>query len=90
MIARASAAILLLAGAGYAQTSRGTVAGTVQDTTSAVVRGVRITLRGVDTDVQLSTITNEAGLYRFDAVDPGVYEVTILHPGFRSYSLSGS
>jgi hypothetical protein len=89
VIGRFTAAVLLFAGGVYAQTSRGTVTGTVLDETTAVVRGARITLKAADTDVQRSTVTNEAGLYRFDAVDPGVYDITVLHPGFRTYSVSG-
>src|SRR5262249_44101308 len=31
-------------------------------------------------------VSNEAGVYRFDAVDPGVSNVTVSHPDFRKYS----
>jgi hypothetical protein len=33
-----------------------------------------------------STTTNEAGLYRFDAVDPGSYKVDVKHPGFKNFT----
>lgn len=80
------AAALVLSVAASAQTSRGTLTGTVLDPTGAVIRGVQMTLTGVDTGVRLSTLTNEAGVYRFDAVDLGVYDLTAAHPGFRTYS----
>ena len=67
--------LLLLAGAAHAQTSRGTVTGTVLDPTGAVIGGARVILAGVETGVKLSTDSNEAGVYRFDAVDLGVYEL---------------
>ena len=73
----------------FAQTSRGTVTGTVLDASGAVVPGARVTLTGVETGVRLSTDSNEAGIYRFDAVDLGVYELKVTHPGFRTYSGSG-
>lgn len=45
-----------------------------------------MTLIGVETGVQLSTVTNEAGLYRFDAVNPGAYNAKVSYPGFRDFS----
>jgi outer membrane receptor protein involved in Fe transport len=72
-----------------AQTSRGTVTGTVLDPTGAAVRNARITLTSVNTGVELSTVSNDAGIYRFDAVDLGVYELQVQHPGFRTYVGAG-
>src|SRR5690242_1716918 len=69
----------------HAQTSRGTVSGAVLDPTGAVVRGATVSLTGVETGVRLSTISNETGVYRFDAVDLGVYELHVAHPGFQTY-----
>src|SRR5215467_13886709 len=83
------AAVLTLAVALHAQTSRGTVTGTVLDPSGAVMGGARITLTGIDTGVRLSTVSNESGVYRFDAVDLGAYDLTIEHPGFRTYSATG-
>ena len=44
------------------------------DSTGAVIGGARLTLAGVDTGVRPATGSNEAGVYRFEAVDLGVYE----------------
>jgi hypothetical protein len=71
------------------QTSRGTVTGTVLDPSGAVIVGAKVTMIGVETGVQLSTDSNEAGIYRFDVVDLGLYELKITHPGFRAYLGSG-
>jgi hypothetical protein len=83
------AAVLMLVATVNAQTSRGTVTGTVLDPTAAVINGARVALTAVDTGVRLSTDSNEAGVYRFDAVDPGVYQLQVTHPGFRSYFGTG-
>ena len=83
-IANLLAAVLTLTLAAHAQTSRGTVAGTVLDPTGAVIGGARISLTGVNTGVRLSTESNDAGVYRFDAVDLGVYDLQVAHPGFRT------
>jgi hypothetical protein len=81
--------VLALALAAQAQTSRGTVTGTVMGQSGAVVAGARVTLTGVETGVRLSTASNDAGVYRFDAVDLGVYEIQIAHPGFRNFLGAG-
>ncbi|HYM13695.1 MAG TPA: carboxypeptidase-like regulatory domain-containing protein, partial [Bryobacterales bacterium] len=65
------AAILTFTVAAQAQTSRGTVTGTVLDQSGAVIGGAHVTLTGVETGVKLSTESNGAGVYRFDAVDLG-------------------
>src|SRR5262245_36815831 len=79
------AALLLVAISANAQTSRGTVTGTVLDPSGAVVGGAHVTLTGVETGVHLATNSNEAGVYRFDAVDLGVYVLTVTQPGFATY-----
>src|SRR5713226_3225124 len=71
------------------QTSRGTVTGTVLDASGAVIAGARVALTGVETGARLSTDSNQAGVYRFDAVDLGVYQLGVTHPGFRTYLGSG-
>ena len=80
---------LALSLAAHAQTSRGTVTGTVLDSSGAVVAGVHVSLRRADTGGKLSTTSNDAGIYRFDAVDLGVYELQATRPGFRTYLGTG-
>ena len=87
-------ALLVLLAGGLAlpvlsQTSRGTVTGTVLDPSGAVITGARVTLNGVETGVHRSTVANESGTYRFDAVDLGLYELTVTHAGFRPFLASG-
>jgi hypothetical protein len=81
----ALAAVLGLALSAQAQTSRGTVTGTVFDPSGAAVGGASVSLTGVNTGVKLSTESNAAGIYRFDAVDLGVYQLQASHPGFRTF-----
>ena len=77
------ATALVFALAVHGQTSRGTVTGTVLDQSGAVIRGAGVRLAGVDTGAKLSTMSNDSGVYRFDAVDLGVYELEVAHAGFR-------
>jgi hypothetical protein len=81
--------VLAFTALAHAQTSRGTVTGTVLDPSGAVVPGARLILTGTETGLRLPTESNEAGVYRFDAVDPGVYGLTVAHPGFKSYVAIG-
>ena len=82
-------AALTLGFTAHAQTSRGTVTGTVLDQSGAVIGRARVGLTGVDTGVKLSTASNDAGVYRFDAVDLGVYRLQVAQPGFRTYLGAG-
>ena len=81
------AAVLILTATAYAQTSRGTVTGTVLDPSGAAIGGARVTLTGVATGVRLSTGSNDTGVYRFDAVDPGAYSVKVTATGFKIASM---
>lgn len=66
-----------------AQTSRGTVTGLVSDSTGAAVSGANVELTNRSTNVIRSTKSTESGIYRFDAVDPGPYEVRVTGTGFQ-------
>jgi len=68
------------------QTSRGTLTGIVTDAQGGAIPAANVTLNNEATNVQRTTQTNEAGLYRFDAVDPGSYTVNVQSAGFQQYS----
>jgi hypothetical protein len=68
-----------------AQTSRGTVSGLITDEQKAAIPGATVDLTSLATNVTRSTSTNESGLYRFDAVDPGEYKLTVKSAGFRTF-----
>ncbi len=69
-----------------AQTSRATISGLVTDPSGAAVANADVELKGI---ITRSTKTTEAGVYRFDAVDPGWYSVSVKMPGFESASRAG-
>ncbi len=83
------APVLALAVAAHAQTSRGAVTGTIIDASGAIVPKARATLVATRTGLQWSTLSNQAGIYRFEAVDPGIYELRVTHPGFRRFLSTG-
>jgi outer membrane receptor protein involved in Fe transport len=85
----ALAAIVALAIAAQAQTSRGTVSGTVTDPSGAVVAGVSVVLTRNETGARRAANSNEAGIYRFEAVDLGVYDLKVTETGFTPFLATG-
>jgi len=81
--------VLLCGGSLLRQSSRGSLSGTVSDPSGATVAGAAVELRSQETGVPRSTLSNDAGLYRFDAVDPGTYELNVKAGGFRSFASKG-
>jgi hypothetical protein len=69
----------------FAQGERATISGTVTDTSQAVVPGVAITVRNVDTNVASHTESNSAGIYVIPALPPGRYDLTAEKAGFRAF-----
>jgi outer membrane receptor protein involved in Fe transport len=59
------------------------------DPSGAVVAGAGVVLTHTATGVRRSATSNEAGIYRFDAVDLGVYDFEVTHPGFASFIATG-
>jgi outer membrane receptor protein involved in Fe transport len=72
-----------------AQTSRGTVAGLITDPSAATVANAKVEIKNTATNVVRSSTTNDAGLYRFDAVDPGNYQISSTAPGFKAAQTTG-
>src|SRR5215467_5236783 len=62
----------------------GNINGRVTDNSDAVVPGVSITLTSPAIQGQQTTITDEAGNYRFILLPPGVYTVKFDLPGFKT------
>ena len=63
-----------------AQVLYGTLTGTVTDPTGAVVVGASVTALETQTGVSQTAETDSAGIYRFTALLPGTYKVTISAP----------
>ena len=62
------------------------VTGLVQDKTGAIVVGAKVTLTNEATNVSVSTVTTSSGAYVFDGIVPGSYAITVVAPGFSTYS----
>src|ERR1043166_5324202 len=64
--------------------STATIIGTVTDPRGAVVPGATVVARNVDTGIERTTQTTNEGLYRFDNLPPGNYDVRVDAQGFST------
>ena len=81
----ACCAYVALTGAATAQESRGTIAGTVRDTSMAVVPGASVTITNVAMGTSVPVVTNEAGVFQAPYLIPGTYRVVVELTGFKRY-----
>jgi hypothetical protein len=75
---------VLLAGNSYAQVLYGGITGTVTDASGAVIPGAQVAALETQTGVRQTTTTNSEGIYRFTALLPGTYTVTVSGKGFET------
>jgi hypothetical protein len=81
--------MVLVGGLSFAQLPTATILGTVRDSSGAIIPGVNVTAKDVDTGQVRSTVSAADGSYRFSALPIGNYEVRSEHPGFQSEVRSG-
>jgi hypothetical protein len=68
----------------WAQTSTtGAIAGVVSDTTAAVLPGVSVVVKNIDTGNSSATTSNAQGSYNFPLLSPGNYSVSAKTVGFK-------
>ena len=68
-----------------AQETRGSITGTVTDSTGAVVAGATLRLMNTGTDIVFTAETNTAGQYRFLFLNPGTYKLSATVTGFKTF-----
>ena len=78
--------LLSLTGAGnaFAQSSMGTVVGTVTDQSGGVIPGASVTLTSLDTAIAATRISDDSGHFTFINVRPGNYELKVELSGFST------
>lgn len=83
--------LLLLAPAWscLAQEARGTILGRVTDASGAVVPGITVQITNEATNIPVSLITNEQGIYQAPLLLPGTYRIAASGNGFKNYVRSG-
>ena len=75
--------LLAFSASGFAQGGNAQLGGVVQDPSKALIPGVMITAKNVDTGVIASQLANESGVYSFPVLQPGTYDVSAELTGFK-------
>src|ERR1700692_1675853 len=73
----------------HAQVSGATLTGTVTDASGAVVASAKVSIKNTATDVTRDVTTDSAGLYSAPNLLPGVYDITVVAPGFSTSLQTG-
>jgi Carboxypeptidase regulatory-like domain/TonB dependent receptor len=79
----------LAAGPASAQTIRGTITGTVTDSTGGVVPAVTVTVVNRSTGILTSALTTRDGSFTIPLLPPGTYGATVEQQGFKKYLRDG-
>lgn len=66
-----------------AQSTTGSVYGTVSDSSGAVIPNAVVTITDVEKKTSHTTRTNGTGDYLFPLLDPGLYDVSAIYKGFK-------
>jgi len=75
----------LVSGTASAQITRGSIAGTVRDSSGGVVPGATVTITHVETNsVRPPVVTDEQGFFSAPGVEPGTYRVKTELSGFTT------
>ncbi|HUV69984.1 MAG TPA: carboxypeptidase-like regulatory domain-containing protein [Terracidiphilus sp.] len=67
----------------FAQVTEGSISGTVQDATGAVIPNAQVTLLNTDQGITLQTKSSGSGAYTFSPVRAGHYTLSVTAPGFQ-------
>ena len=81
--------VAVACGYAWAQNTGATLQGTVTDPSDLAVSNVTIELKNAATGVSRTTVATTEGIFRFNSVEPGVYDVTVRPPaGFKEFVLN--
>lgn len=86
-------AVLIASGLAHApaaaQFQRGSIYGTISDPNQGVLPGATVTIESEALLQPQTFVTNEVGSYRFPALPPGTYKLTMNLSGFRAFVRDG-
>ena len=72
-----------------AQSDRGSLAGTITDSTGAVVPNATITVTGADTGTVYNAVSSSVGSYRIQDMVLGAYNIKVAATGFKGAERTG-
>src|SRR5689334_1366793 len=68
----------------FGQSTNGSISGTIEDPSKALIPGVTVTATNSATGVVSSVMTNETGAYNLPGLLPGSYKVSAALSGFQT------
>src|SRR5580692_7532233 len=74
---------------GQAQSTQGSIIGSVKDSAGAVIPGATVTLTSVDEGAVRTTTSNGVGDFSFQDVKAGRYSVEVAAPNFEKWAVAG-
>src|ERR1044071_6969145 len=74
---------------GQASSTTGATGGSVVDQSGGVISGATITVRSLDTGLERTVKTEDAGVFRITQLPPGIYELTANAQGFNQLKRTG-
>lgn len=81
--------LTLLSSLAFGQAESGTIAGTVKDSSGAVIPNATVTVKNLGTGAERAVQTNTSGQYTIPSLTPGHYEVTAKSGSFAAYKGRG-
>src|SRR3954468_16379173 len=73
----------------FAQSFRGSIEGTVTDSSGGVVPGAEVKVTGTDTGLVRTATTNDLGAYSLTELPGGMYSVAVTKTGYKGANLKG-
>ncbi len=73
----------------FAQSDRGTMTGTVSDSTGAVIPNVPVQAKNAATGIVYDGATSSTGNYTISQLPVGSYQISVTAPGFKAYTRTG-
>ena len=70
-----------------AQSTYGSILGTVHDASGAEIQGAQVTLTNAGTGATRTEVTDAGGNYAFRNIDVGAYKIAISAPGFQAQTM---
>ena len=67
-------------------TTQGSIAGSVMDSTGAVVPGATITIQNAGTGFRINLVADASGFFKAPLLEPGTYTVAITSSNFANYT----
>jgi trimeric autotransporter adhesin len=80
---------LILSSSVFGQSYQGSFRGSLRDSSGSVMSNVTLTMTNEATNVARTTVTNTAGEFVFEKVDPGRYKVEATASGFKKLERLG-